>query len=219
MEAIEMQEPNPQLQATFDLTGLGVYTVPTNLYDFTLDMVMSDQYYVRHVYSRKQTGEYGYIPIQVIPEIELMLDYIQEQYNKSNSSDFVSNMTTYGHSRIQRRYNLNHKAMRTVKSRKIADGKLNDLATKYRWKKRLFENVEGGREQIIVYLDTDTVIAPTTQYRKSFKFSKSDLVQLYLCEAILQYPGLHKDNAVFFLETLGEFDERAIRFQEKIAEL
>lgn len=209
----------PPSQAVFDITDTGAYIVPANLYDFTLDMVMADQNYVKHVYSRNQTGEYGYIPIQAMPEIELMLDYIQDQYGKSNFSDFISNMATYGHSRIQKKYSLHHKAMRIVKSRKIADGKLNDLATKYRWKKRLFDRVEGGREQIIVYLDRDTVIAPTTQYRKSFKFSKSDLVQIYLCEAILQFQGLHKDNTTFFLETLGEFDERARRFQVTITEL
>jgi len=215
---IDTDNELPQ-QAVFDLSKLDLDVEPARLYDMPLDMAMKSAHYVVHVFSLKQEGKYGAVKVSMVPIIEIMLDEIKDAYCKGNNGDFYSNMATLGHARIQHRYNLNHKAMRTLKSRIISEGKLEKLAAQYKRKENLFFRVEGGREQIPVYLDIDGVIAPTTQYRKSFNVSKSDLIQVYLCEAILQYEGMEAKNKEFFLETLGEFDKTVKTFQGALSGL
>lgn len=206
------------LQVTLPIDTFDVPTVPSNLYDYSLDDII-ELNYIHGAKKKYEDKKFGSIEIQIVPEIQIAITEIQDSYGKTNQSDFYSTIGTYGHSTIQHKYGLDYKNMKNTQSVKFANGKLKELATVHRWKKHLFDKVEGGRDRIAFYADSDEVIAAINQYKKYFRMSNSDIIQACLCNAILQWKPLHEDNKEFFIDTLGEFNKRILNVIDEVKQI
>lgn len=203
------------LQVILPIGTFDTPTTPSNLYSYSLDDIINFCYIndAKKIYSSEK---FGVIEIQIVPIIEIAIDEIQKAYRKERMADFYSTLGTFGHSITQHRFNLDYKTMRTARTQKFNDGKLQEIVGVYKWKKHLFEKEEGGRGRVKFYADINNVIAATHEYKQYFRTSASDMIQVYLCEVILKYEALHNDNKFFFENTLKEFDKRVKDIQSDI---
>ena len=214
-----MEDQRPQ--ATFDVSQLDELDVtPARLYDMDFETVI-ELCYINGARKKHKMNDdsYGYEDLQMMPEILIAMDEIRMACRKSNQADFYCTMGTWGHSIIQHKYNLDYKSMAGTRTAKWKEGKLNRLAELARDGQHLFEMVKGCRPRIAFYADIETVLAPTGEYSKYFHISKSDLIQIYLCAAIIRYEPLHDNNKKFFNDTLDEFDGRVRGVQEKLSQI
>jgi hypothetical protein len=217
MEGIKMEN---QLQATFPISDIQMPTTPTNLFDMSFENII-EFCYIRGARKKHKADDedFGYEDLQMMPEILIAMDEIRLASRKSNQADFYCTMGTWGHSIIQHRYNLDYKAMAGARTTKWNEGKLNGLAGLVRDGQHLFEKIKGCRPRVSFYASVGTVLAPTSEYSKYFQTSKSDIIQVYLCEAIIRYEPLHENNKKFFKDTLEEFDQRVRDVQGKMAQI
>ena len=140
---------------------------------------------------------------------------LQEEYNL-NQKDCYATITEYGLSIFQNKYNPDLKRVKTSRTADFYTGtKKDELIEKFGTCEHFFDkqqNGKGGRKEVKLFGDKNRFIAAIGDNAEFFNLSASDMAQIVISHALVQWDKLPADFKVFFEGINQEFKNHVSNF-------
>lgn len=196
-------------------------SVPGKVYEFTLGQALSLPVVVpRNV---KMDPDWGRTEINMLLEISDIISALMSDNNLTSRQSVIATLGEYGRSLFQHKYNPTLKDLKRLKNEIFYSGQgrrvLNGL---YGNTKHLacFPKMENGvrRKRTNLYGLKDAGLnASIGENSDFFNTSDSDMAQIMICHALLQWEHLPPDYKEFCNNVVNEFDEHSKKYLAAIS--
>jgi hypothetical protein len=195
--------------------GSPLIVVPSGFYNVDFDAAMAACVHIKDSDIGRPGSQIGKISMQMIPNLRIAVKEIQNKYGY-NQKDTYATIAIYGLSNLQHKYNPELKRLKDLRSKEFYSGnKMLDLNSKYGVCQHFFQKRKdgtGSRKEIKLYGDKKSLIAAISDNADYFNLSNSDMAQVILIHAIVNWKDMPHDYLDFFSEVCMTFDKHAKEF-------
>lgn len=195
-----------QEQLPYDEKLFPQMVLPTNLYEYDLKTILSKK--IEHISNQDiKDGIAKPLPVQIVPAYRLTIGELMKEF-KISKKILLASIAPYGLSLLQHDYNPHLKQLKDIRS-SMYKTKFHEAVRIWGTDFKLFANVPGGRKQMNIYGNPDSLISVIYDNAEFFNLSGSDMGHVILSKVFLKWENLPEDARQYYHDDIQRFEENA----------